>query len=55
MSPTAGEIADAMRAVVSHAEIELAPDHDLLAIVDTWPREISGDAALADLGSRNRF
>ena len=54
VSPSAGEIADAVRAVVRDAEIDFAPDHHLLAIVDTWPREISGDAALAEVGRRNR-
>jgi threonine 3-dehydrogenase len=55
LSPTAGEIAAAVRACVPDAVIEFAPDPAVMAIVDSWPREISGDAALAEWGWCDRF
>ena len=55
LSPSAGEIAAAVRACLPEAVIEFAPDPEVMAIVDTWPREISGDAALVEWGWRDRY
>jgi threonine 3-dehydrogenase len=54
-SPTALEIADAVRTNVPSARVEFAPDPETTAIVQSWPRVLSGASAAADWGWKPRF
>jgi threonine 3-dehydrogenase len=48
LSPTAGELAAAVRMVIPGAEIAFSPDVDVMDIIDSWPRQVDGSAALRD-------
>ncbi len=54
-SPSAGEIADAVRRHVPGADLRFEPDAETTAIVRSWPRELSGRAAHDDWGWAPRF
>ncbi|MGH9136308.1 MAG: NAD-dependent epimerase/dehydratase family protein [Acidimicrobiales bacterium] len=54
-SPTAGEVADAVRLHAPDARLEFAPEPETTAIVESWPRVLSGAAAAADWGWKPRF
>lgn len=54
-SPTAGELAQAVRSVVSGAEITFRPDPSLLEIVNSWPQRIDGSEARKDWGWEDRY
>jgi threonine 3-dehydrogenase len=54
-SPTAGEIAATVSARVPGAQVSFAPEAETTAIVRSWPRVLSGDAAAADWGWAPRF
>jgi threonine 3-dehydrogenase len=49
-SPTAGEIADRVRAAFPKADITFVPDVRREAIVDTWPEDVDDAAARYDFG-----
>jgi hypothetical protein len=59
--PTArrpGTLVPALGAVRAHlgaADIEFTPDDETVAIVESWPRVLSGAAAAADWGWQPRF
>jgi nucleoside-diphosphate-sugar epimerase len=44
-----------VRVHVPDARIEFGPDPGTTAIVQSWPRVLSGDAAAADWGWKPRF
>ena len=50
ISPSAEEIADAVRAVVGDAQIDFQPDPAAQAVLDSWPAGIEEEAARADWG-----
>lgn len=50
ISPTAGEIADTVRAVVPGAAIEFRPDPAAQAVVDSWPVALDDAPAQAEWG-----
>lgn len=54
-SPTAGELAAAVRATVPDADIAFAPDPALTEIVDSWPARVDGGEAARDWGWEERF
>lgn len=54
-SPTAGELAAAVRAAVPDADIAFAPDPALTEIVDSWPARVDGSEAARDWGWEERF
>jgi nucleoside-diphosphate-sugar epimerase len=45
----------AVRAHLGAADIEFTPDDETVAIVESWPRVLSGAAAAADWGWQPRF
>lgn len=49
-APSAGEIADAVRARFPEAEITFEPDAARAAIVDSWPADVDSTAAKRDFG-----
>lgn len=49
-SPTARELADAVRRVIPGARIEFQQDPAITAIVDTWPQGLDDSEATADWG-----
>ncbi len=54
-SPSAGELAQAVREVVPGADIAFSPDPAMVAIVDSWPRRMDGSDAGADWGWKESF
>ncbi|MGH2987318.1 MAG: NAD-dependent epimerase/dehydratase family protein [Solirubrobacterales bacterium] len=54
-SPTAGELAEAVRVALPGARIAFAPDPKVVAIVDSWPDRIDGSEALRDWGFEERY
>jgi threonine 3-dehydrogenase len=54
-SPSAGEIAAAVRARIPKAHLDFAPDDAVTTIVRSWPRVLSGGAARADWGWQPRY
>lgn len=54
-SPTADEIVAAVRTRVPEATVGFAPDPETTAIVESWPRILSGAAAAADWGWTPRY
>lgn len=52
ISPAAGEIAEAVRAVVPHARIDFAPDPAAQAVLDSWPAAMDDAVARAEWGWR---
>jgi threonine 3-dehydrogenase len=55
MSPTAGEIADAVTAALPRSRITFQPDPARQAILDSWPRSLDDRHARADWGWSPRF
>ena len=53
-SPTAGELAEAVRGFFPGAEITFEPDEQRQAIVDSWPADVDCAAARADWGFEPR-
>ena len=53
--PTAGELADAVRATVRGARIEFAPDPQLVRLLQSWPRRIDDREAVRDWRWRATF
>lgn len=51
-SPTAREMADAVRARIPKAQISFVPDPKMQAIVDSWPRALDDTPARNDWGWR---
>lgn len=49
-SPTAGAVAAAVRQRLPEAQLRFDPDEDITAIVQSWPRALSGDLAHRDWG-----
>jgi threonine 3-dehydrogenase len=49
-SPTAGQIADRVRAAFPKADLSFAPDLKREAIVDSWPADVDDAAARYDFG-----
>ena len=49
-SPTAREMADAVRAKIPGAQISFAPDPKMQSIVDSWPRALDDSPARHDWG-----
>jgi len=49
-NPSAGEIADIVRAEFPNADISFEPDLQRQAIVDSWPEDVDDAAARADFG-----
>jgi nucleoside-diphosphate-sugar epimerase len=49
-NPSAGEIADIVRAEFPGADITFEPDLQRQAIVDSWPEDVDDSAARADFG-----
>lgn len=49
-SPTAGELAAAVRARVPAADISFAPEDDMVEIVHSWPQRLDAGEAAADWG-----
>jgi nucleoside-diphosphate-sugar epimerase len=49
-NPSAGEFRELVRARWPEAEIDFVPDDKRQAIVDSWPGDVSDDAARADWG-----
>lgn len=54
-SPTAGELADAVRAQLPDADVEFAPDAHMVEIVHSWPHALDASEAEADWGWKPRF
>lgn len=54
-SPRADELAAAVHAEVPGSCLDFAPDAETTAIVDSWPRVLSGAAAAADWGWKPRY
>jgi len=54
-SPSALDVVGAVRAHVPGARLEFAPDPETTAIVQSWPRVLSGAAAAADWGWKPRY
>lgn len=54
-SPSAGEMAAAVRAVIPEADIRFAPDPRMVEIVDSWPDRIDATEAQRDWGWSERF
>lgn len=54
-SPTAGELADAVRAALPGADLEFAPDPHITGIVRSWPERVDGHLAFEDWGWRERY
>lgn len=54
-SPTADEIAAAVRTQVPGARVGFDPDPETTAIVESWPQVLSGAAAGADWGWKPRY
>lgn len=54
-SPTAGELAAAVREVMPDADIAFAPDPALTEIVDSWPERVDGSEAGRDWGWEESF
>ncbi|MGH2823693.1 MAG: NAD-dependent epimerase/dehydratase family protein [Thermoleophilaceae bacterium] len=54
-SPTAGELADAVRETVPGADIRFTPDPRLVEIVDSWPDRLDGSEASRDWGWEERY
>ncbi len=54
-SPTAGELAEAVRGAVPGADISFAPDEQLVAIVHSWPQRLDTSEASGDWGWTERF
>lgn len=54
-NPTAGEIADRVRAAMPGATITFAPDARRQAIVDSWPEDVDDTRARRDWGFRPSY
>lgn len=54
-SPTAGELAEAVRDAVADADISFEPDPTLMEIVESWPQRIDGEEARNDWGWKESF
>ncbi len=55
LSPTAAELAAAVRQAVPNAEITFEPDPALVAILATWPATVDDSEAKADWGWQDRY
>ncbi|MDJ0522058.1 MAG: NAD-dependent epimerase/dehydratase family protein [Planctomycetota bacterium] len=55
MSPTAAEIADAVRARIPGVELTFEPNEALQAILDSWPDALDDSRARADWGWNHEF
>jgi threonine 3-dehydrogenase len=53
--PTAGELADSVRATVRGARIEFAPEPQLVRLLESWPRRIDDREAVRDWRWRATF
>lgn len=54
-SPTAAELASAVRRWLPDANIEFCPVREMIEIVRSWPGELDGDCARKDWGWRTRY
>jgi nucleoside-diphosphate-sugar epimerase len=54
-SPTAAELAAAVKKALPSANIKFAPDAEMVRIVRSWPRELNGGNAVRDWGWRTVY
>jgi len=54
-SPTAGQLASAVRGFIPEARIEFAPDPAMVDIVRSWPNRCDGARALEEWGWKSRY
>lgn len=54
-SPTAEELADAVRNAVPGCDVSFAPDEDMVEIVHSWPQRVDTSEASADWGWQSSF
>ncbi len=55
ISPSAGELVEAIRREVPDADLQFQPDRELLAIVETWPEVLDASEARDDWGWTSRY
>ncbi len=55
ISPTAQEIAAAVRARVAGVQLDFSPDPDVARLIESWPRRIDDRSARADWGWSPQF
>jgi threonine 3-dehydrogenase len=54
-SPTANQLAEAVKNYLPAAQIRFSPDPEMMRIVQSWPQELDGNNACRDWGWRTQF
>lgn len=55
IAPSTGELAEAIAARLPHAQLQFAPDAEIVALVESWPVEITDTSARRDWLWRPRY
>jgi threonine 3-dehydrogenase len=54
-SPTAAELAAAVKMVIPDAHIDFHPQPEMVRIADSWPKELDGLCASRDWGFKSEY